>query len=460
MSQTPDENRILALNPPFVLGQTDLKKDGYDGVIALETVEHDLRVVVDPWVGMALNDGCKMFCDGVEVGTILIDESNVNKRLEFKVPKAQVTNGGAQIVYTVERSGQEPVSSEPLRNVWAQLTQPGDTGGASEADNSCLTYTLSPEPPNVLVDLNSRLPAPVIRVNNDSVTSIDLKVLGSNDAAVRVCFTAPHYQPDDKVVLTWAGTTSGGQPLIVGPLEKTIDSVPGQYDFPMPNAMIAAISNGSAKVAFQLLRAGVPARSSNDVVVTVIGEVSQLKPPALSTTLVIGELLQSSLSMSGLGGGEGAAIGGRARSNRVNSGLDDLTTFEKYDLNHWATNREDLSHPKISYVANEYFLESVPGPSAYSAISIVKSFQEIDTGIQLEFSFDYKATAPISIEFYQNHVKVHGESATASPFWQSRTLRFAVAQSRTPRSLMLFLFAGGALQPTFIKNLRLKNSNN
>ncbi|MBH3444885.1 hypothetical protein I5L59_15010 [Pseudomonas moraviensis] len=132
----------------------------------------------------------------------------------------------------------------------------------------------------VNVDLSiSRLPAPTIWVNNQNVTTIDLKVLGTSDAAARVYFTAPDCQPGDKVVLTWAGTTSAGAPVIVGPLEKTVDSVPGHHDFPIPNSKITAIVNGSAKVDYQLLRANVPARPSNNVVVTITGEVSQLKPP-------------------------------------------------------------------------------------------------------------------------------------------------------------------------------------
>jgi len=378
MSQPLDENRILALSPPFIQGKVDLQTpENYHGGISLDTVKDDLRVFVDPWIGMALKDECQMSYDGVNVGTIPVDEDNLNKRLEFKIPRAQVTNGAALVFYTVKRLGQEPVSSEPVLRMWVQLTRPGGLDRDNEEGHSGLLYTLSPDPSQgvdaeiarreirmiivpyeniavfdtircgwgdqvvtyypvtreqiedpvnhpivvtftekvirdqgngrnievryqvfdrvnnfpvpeapwskvtyVNVDLSiSRLPAATIWVNNQNVTTIDLKVLGTSDAAARVYFTGTDYQAGDKVVLTWAGTTSGGQPVIVGPLEKTVDSVPGHHDFPIPNDKITAIVNGSAKVGYQLLRAGAPARPSNDIVVAVTGEASQLKPP-------------------------------------------------------------------------------------------------------------------------------------------------------------------------------------
>ncbi|WP_406229095.1 hypothetical protein ACI7YU_12455 [Pseudomonas siliginis] len=734
MNQTPDENRILALNPPFVLKQAVLKDGGYDGGISLETVENDLLIIVDPWVGMAMYDNCKMYFDGVEVGTIPVDESNLNKRLEFKVPKGQVTNGEALIVYTVQRLGQDPVSSEPVRRVWVQLTQPGGTDSDSEEGNSGLIYTLSPDPSNgvnedlaqrgirmnivpyeniaifdtircrwgdqvvtyypvtreqiddpvnhpifatftedviraqgngnnievsyqvvdrvgnlpdpkarwakityVSVDLNNRLPAPTIWVNGQNVTTIDLKVLGTSDAAARVYFTGPDYQAGDKVVLTWAGTTSGGQPVIVGPLEKTVDSVPGHHDFPIPNDKITAIVNGSAKVGFQLLRAGAPARPSNDIVIAVTGEASQLKPPTVvqapdyrlnpnlhqsgftvvfdtstfganhevqleiaggpgagsvppqhkpvagqskvqfdidssitganlqrsvelkynlivngqptpvqSVTLLIGELLQSSMPMPKLegfdgevldvgmlnddtkvlceawpfqqaglpiwlryvetftsggervkeqfvgaahdqGGGldylaevewlrgckadsklavvfkvglhagavEGEAVACRVRSYGVKAGLDDLTTFDNYHWNHWAVQYGEGSHPRISFIENEYFLESVPGPQVRSAIQIVKSFQEVEEGDQYELSFDYKNTELCVVIFKQNNEKTQ-LNVPSSMLWQSQNFRFNAAKYETPKTLMLYLYVGGVVAQTRIKNIRLR----
>ncbi|WP_323170858.1 hypothetical protein, partial [Pseudomonas atacamensis] len=53
------------------------------------------------------------------------------------------------------------------------------------------------------------------------------------------------------------------------------------FDFKLANASIRAMVNGSATTNYKLLRANVPARPSNDVVVPITGEVSQLKPPTV-----------------------------------------------------------------------------------------------------------------------------------------------------------------------------------
>jgi hypothetical protein len=735
MSQPLDENRILALNPPSVSKQAVLKDEGYDGGISRVTVENDLLIIVDPWVGMAMYDNCKMYFDGVEVGTIPVDESNLNKRLEFKVPKDQVTNGEALILYTVQRLGQDPVSSEPVRRMWVQLTQPGGTDSDSEEGNSGLIYALSPDPSNgvnedlarrgirmtivpyeniaifdtircrwgdqvvtyypvtreqiddptnhpifvtftegviraqgngnnievtyqvvdrvgnlpdpkarwakiTYVSVDLRLPAPTIWVNNQNVTTIDLKVLGTSDAAARVYFAGANYQAGDKVVLTWAGTTSGGQPVIVGPLEKTVDSVPSHHDFPIPNAKITAIVNGSAKVGYQLLRANVPARPSNNAVITVTGEVSQLKPPTVveapnykldpnrhqngftvvfdtaafganhevqleiagrpgagsvppqqkpvagqskvqfdidfsvtganlqrsveliyslivngqptpvhSLTLVISELLQSSMPMPKLEGFDGEvldvgmlnddtkvlceawpfqqaglpiwlryvetfaeggervkeqflggahdqsvgleymaevewlrgckadsrlvvvlkvglyaeavesdAVACRVRSYEVKAGLDDLTTFEGYDWNHWALQLGSYQ-AKITFALGEYFAESAPTFAGEKhSVTLHKSFQNIEVGAQYEFSFKCRSAQMLSFHLiYDGGTADHG-SIPPAPDWITKTIHFRVVEGQTPTTTTLHFYVGGVTTPVFIRDIRFKRN--
>ncbi|PYB89146.1 hypothetical protein DMX03_08765 [Pseudomonas koreensis] len=493
----------------------------------------------------------------------------------------------------------------------------------------------------VNVDLSiSRLPAPTIWVNNQNVTTIDLKVLGTSDADARVYFTPPDFQIGDEVELRCTGQTPEGVPVTIGPLVHTVGAVPGHFDFKLANASIRAMVNGSATTNYKLLRANVPARPSNDVVVPVTGEVSQLKPPTVveapdykldpnrhqngftvvfdtaafdanhevkleiagtpgagsvppqqkpvagqskvqfdidfsvtganlqrsveliysliidgqptpvqSVTLVIGELLQSSMPMPKLegfdgevldvgvikddtkvlcgawpfqrmglpiwleyvetfaGGGErvkeqfvGAAhdqevglsylaevewlrgckadsrlavvvkvglylgaveseaVGCRLRSYVVKAGLDDWTTFENYDWNNWAVCTVDRALPKISFFADEYFLELSPPPNEYGVIILTKSFQEVEESVEFEFGFDFKATNPIIIRLCQNNVEVFYEHTSSNVIWQSRIVRFSVAKCETPKTLLLYLYAGGTLQPTYLKNLRLKKT--
>jgi hypothetical protein len=491
----------------------------------------------------------------------------------------------------------------------------------------------------VNVDLSiSRLPAATIWVNNQNVTTIDLKVLGTSDADARVYFTPPDFQIGDEVELRCTGQTSEGVPVTIGPLVHTVGAVPGHFDFKLANASIRAMVNGSATTNYKLTRANVPARPSNDVVVPVSGEVSQLKPPTvveapdyrldpntvqqqftvrfattglpasseieltiaglngdgsvpaqrkavggqatvdfvipgaiiganqgrtvdmlyrevkagqdlpvLTQVLTILELLQTSMPMPKLegfdgevldvglikdgtkvlcgawpfqrmgltiwleyvetfaGGGErikkqfvgavhdqeaglsylaevewlrgckadstlvvvlkvglysGAveseAVGCRVRNYGVKAGLDDLTTFENYDWNDWGVCTIDSFLPKISFFADEYFLESAPPPNQYSGIIIAKSFQEVEEGVEVEFSFDYKAINPILIRLCQNNVEVLYDRASSAVLWQSIIVRFSVAKCETPKTLLLHLYAGSALQATSLKNLRLK----
>ncbi|WP_130929905.1 hypothetical protein [Pseudomonas sp. Sample_20] len=523
MSQPLDENRILALSPPFIQGKVDLQTpENYHAGISLDTDKDDLRIFVDPWIGMALKDKCQMSYNGVNVGTIPVDENNLNQRLEFKIPRAQVTNGAALVFYTVKRLGQEPVSSEPVLRMWVQLTRPGGLDRDSEDGHSGLLYTLSPDPLTI-----SRLPAATIWVNNQNVTTIDLKVLGTSDADARVYFTPPDFQIGEEIELRCTGQTPEGVPVTIGPLVHTVGAVPGHFDFKLANASIRAMVNGSATTNYKLLRANVPARPSNDVVVPITGEVSQLKPPTVveapdykldpnrhqngftvvfdtaafdanhevkleiagtpgagsvppqqkpvagqskvqfdidfsvtganlqrsveliyslivdgqptpvqSMTLVIGELLQSSMPIPKFG-----------------VFLDDLTTFENYNWNRWAQSTTNaLSN--IVFSSSEYFLETRSISGASHGIYLSKCFQNIQTGTQLEFSFDYRSAAPTTSFLAQNNARENLD-LRASGSWQPMIVRFRSEASSTPNTLMLILYAFSS-QILSIKNLRLK----
>ncbi|WP_323170802.1 hypothetical protein, partial [Pseudomonas atacamensis] len=159
-----------------------------------------------------------------------------------------------------------------------------------------------------------------------------------------------------------------------------------------------------------------------------------------------------------LGAVESEAVGCRLRSYVVKAGLDDWTTFENYDWNNWAVCTVDRALPKISFFADEYFLELSPPPNEYGVIILAKSFQEVEESVEFEFGFDFKATNPIIIRLCQNNVEVFYEYTSSNVIWQSRIVRFSVAKCETPKTLLLYLYAGGTLQPTYLKNLRLKKT--
>ncbi|WP_206663327.1 hypothetical protein, partial [Pseudomonas sp. Sample_23] len=155
-----------------------------------------------------------------------------------------------------------------------------------------------------------------------------------------------------------------------------------------------------------------------------------------------------------LGAVEGEAVACRVRNYGVRAGLDDLTTFDYYDWNHWASKVSAWS--KIVLVG-EYFVETIPrGSPANHGIAIDKSYQKIDTGAALEFSFDYRAWDTKVVTFLQNGQQMLGEELAASELWQSRTVRFNVAKSLTMGSLHLSFTLAGYGKLAHLKNLRLR----
>lgn len=151
------------------------------------------------------------------------------------------------------------------------------------------------------------------------------------------------------------------------------------------------------------------------------------------------------------------AVACRVRSYGVKAGLDDLTTFEDYDWNHWSLSSAP-HHSRITLLSGEYVLEALPLPTVnYRKIYITKPFQRIETGTELELSFDYIVPVTLSVTVDQNLSKQFEEIPRATS-WQTKIFRFSVAKSSTPRSLMLCLqmTSHNETGPTYLKNIRVK----
>ena len=115
----------------------------------------------------------------------------------------------------------------------------------------------------VLVDLKgNRLNAALVLVDGKPVSTIDLAKLGDINVIVWIYTPENDFAVGDKVVMTWTGTAPNGQPIIVGPLEQTVEYVPFHCDFVIPNASVKAIAKGWASVGYILQRAGVADRPS------------------------------------------------------------------------------------------------------------------------------------------------------------------------------------------------------
>lgn len=134
----------------------------------------------------------------------------------------------------------------------------------------------------VPVDLDDhRLDTPDVLIKDQPVDTIELDALGGGDVTVRVNALSPDFAPNDLIQMTWAGTPAVGDPVIVGPLDKTVGALPAAYNFTIPNVMVKAIAKGWASVNYVRVRAGVADQPSKTASLNVKGEIPQLLAPSV-----------------------------------------------------------------------------------------------------------------------------------------------------------------------------------
>ncbi|MBL0845240.1 hypothetical protein [Pseudomonas mediterranea] len=133
---------------------------------------------------------------------------------------------------------------------------------------------------HVLVDLNNnRLDPPLVLVNGFPVEEIDLAELAGNPVTVRVTANRYEHAIGDLLRMTWRGTAADSSPVIVGPLEETVQTIPYFYDFTIPYTDVAAIAKGRATVGYVRIRSGERDLPSKSTSVTVIGDTRQYLAP-------------------------------------------------------------------------------------------------------------------------------------------------------------------------------------
>lgn len=134
----------------------------------------------------------------------------------------------------------------------------------------------------VPVDLNNnRLDPPLVLVNDVPVEEVDLEELAGNPVIVRVNTNRYEHAVGDILRLTWRGTSADGFPVDVGPLEKTVETIPYSYNFTIPYDDVAAIARGRASVAYVRVRSGEADRPSKSTAVTVVGDHRRYGPPGI-----------------------------------------------------------------------------------------------------------------------------------------------------------------------------------
>ena len=150
---------------------------------------------------------------------------------------------------------------------------------------------------------------------------------------------------------------------------------------------------------------------------------------------------------------EGEAVECRVRSYGVKAGLDDLTTFDNYNWNHWAQ-ATTYQPSNIVLSSNEYFLKAIFAQGYQFGVYLCKSYQEVETDTQFELSFEFRSATSMTAFLVQNNVRTYHDFP-ASESWQSFVIPFRSAAYSTPKTLMLLLYVN-TIQSFSIKNLRLK----
>ncbi|MEO8646392.1 hypothetical protein [Pseudomonas sp.] len=148
----PDsESGLSRLNPPKIPKLiTSIDGDeGYHGGIGDDALKDDLRVTVDPWLNMDLDDKCLLFWkdEGAAIKTELIDTpEKIDQKIYFDIPEKQILGGSAfPVFFRVIRASNNHSDSDKL-NVLVKRTLPGGVLVKPEPlGHPGLRYTLIPD---------------------------------------------------------------------------------------------------------------------------------------------------------------------------------------------------------------------------------------------------------------------------------------------------------------------------
>ncbi|QTH12920.1 hypothetical protein C4C32_20435 [Pseudomonas corrugata] len=168
-----------------------------------------------------------------------------------------------------------------------EVGQDGQVSIAYQVVDVCNNYPDERSPWSAVTTLEvdlagNRLEEPQVLVNGVPVLQVNLEDLAGADVVCRVYANRTDHAVGDTLRLTWVGTPAqGDSQVIVGPLDLTVDFVPFQYDFLIPNADVVAIAKGRASVSYVRIRSGEADRPSRSASVTVVGDIMAPGRPAI-----------------------------------------------------------------------------------------------------------------------------------------------------------------------------------
>ncbi|KJZ34830.1 hypothetical protein [Pseudomonas fluorescens] len=149
------------------------------------------------------------------------------------------------------------------------------------------------------------------------------------------------------------------------------------------------------------------------------------------------------------------AVECQARVYTVKTGLDKLTTFDRFNWDGWVPHPTQPS--QIVLEQGEYFVQS----NNYSNYLIFnKSYDDIETGEVYELSFKYQCRIASLLHINRDGVTIHSATIPASNTWRTHSITFP-SKNTSPASPMLLYFqlglaAGYPVGSSKIDEIRLR----
>nr|POA16011.1 hypothetical protein C1892_03055 [Pseudomonas sp. MPBD7-1] len=234
-----------------------IPQDILDNGVGPDEAEAGVPVTIKPYLFMRRNDRINVAWGTENVyHTVTRDEEEAGGEIVITVP-----------LDVIERAG----DSDGIAVAYQVVDECGNYPGG---------YWRWSAVTRILVDLNNnRLDPPLVLVNGFPVEEVDLAELAGNPVTVRVTANRYEHAIGDLLRMTWRGTAADSSPVIVGPLEETVQTIPYFYDFTIPYADVAAIAKGRATVGYVRIRSGERDLPSKSTSVTVIGDTRQYLAP-------------------------------------------------------------------------------------------------------------------------------------------------------------------------------------
>jgi len=248
--QVPGHQGLVLALPPDVL------LDGIDETRATQGVIVTFRY----WANMAAYD-LIILAWGSQVLTRRVQPNEVGQDIQIIVDPVTIALAGNSDVLPVAFQVMGPTGNYP--DEWAPWSAAQLIDVHAESD---------------------RLDPPWVRFP-ETERDIDLEQLGGRDVIISAHVNRADASAYRLLTLIWAGTDREGGSVPYTPSTTIVAGSNRSYDFDIPHALVAAVAQGTVAVHYLLQGDGVPDKRSDNLHLTVIGEVVKWPAPTIDEAI-------------------------------------------------------------------------------------------------------------------------------------------------------------------------------